>query len=69
MTAPLIAPVADDTDDSDLVHTYCTACSPNVALCGWEDDGDGWVDDWADEDRCVVCADLDRLPCPKCGAP
>jgi hypothetical protein len=68
MTAPLIAPVADDTDDYDLIHIYCRPCSPTVALCGWVDESDDWLDDEESDRDCVVCVDLDRLPCPWCGA-
>lgn len=42
-------------------HLYC--CDRSLALCGADITDTSEVDD-AD---CVVCLDLDRLPCPRCG--
>lgn len=64
-TAP--APVVTDTEDADLTH-FCCECEPETALCGatltllYYEMTD-------DDTLCVVCEDLDPLPCERCGAP
>jgi hypothetical protein len=63
-TAP--APATTDTGDSDLTHTYCE-CTPLIALCGVTLSEE--LTEWAEEDLCIVCEDLDPLPCERCGAP
>ena len=70
MTAPLVAPSTTDSDDYDLIHIYCRGCSPTVALCGWVEEDGEWIsrDEEVGERDCVVCAELDPLPCPGCGA-
>jgi hypothetical protein len=64
-TAP--APVTGDTGDSDLTHSYCE-CAPETALCG----AVLTLIDYEmteDDTLCVVCTDLEPLPCERCGAP
>lgn len=56
-------PITCAPGDSETVHIFCP-CSPDMALCG-EDLSDVPFDDG--DDVCVVCADLDRLPCERCG--
>lgn len=46
----------------DLDHVVCTCCDPDLALCGRDMTGTDWVDDNQGL-RCVVCADLQDLPC------
>lgn len=63
MTA--LAPELDTAthDGDDEVHVVC--CRPDVALCGSDVTALAWVDDDA-EATCVVCADLEGLPCRRC---
>jgi hypothetical protein len=63
--APAPAPQETSTDDGDeLGHYWC--CIPDTAVCGAdltdveEGEGDPQV-------NCVVCLDLVKLPCPRCG--
>ena len=56
-------------DLPDIIHTVCTFCSPDIALCGEDMSGDEYVDAAQDndDDECVVCLDLEPLPCGRCG--
>jgi hypothetical protein len=54
----------DGGDSDDLVHVACD-CSEEIALCGTE--LTFGVDEWTDDELCVVCKDLEPLPCPRCG--
>jgi hypothetical protein len=57
------APAASSTGD-DLCHLVC--CDDDRALCGTDVTDSSWTDD-DDETTCVVCHDLDGLPCrPGC---
>lgn len=55
---------SDTGDRPDMHHYYC--CDEDKALCGEdirgvpENDGEG-------EQMCVVCDDLEEVPCPVCG--
>jgi hypothetical protein len=66
MTVLDLQPVADgrvkaDPDDN---HLYC--CNPDVSLCGLDISESGELD-FADEECCPPCLDLDDLPCgPAC---
>lgn len=61
-----VAPTAVSLDDDDdFTHMVC--CDPNVALCGADVTTAQVVDASPAEDECIVCVDLDRLPCPRCG--
>lgn len=60
---PMSSLVNDATDD-DLLHTVCSACDPDTALCGAKVPGECWTTDGL---PCVVCEDLDHYPCPGCG--
>lgn len=56
------------TDDDDLDHLICW-CNENRALCGKDVTDLEFSDCDADfTDMCVVCIELGRDPCPKCGA-
>lgn len=61
---PLVEP--STSDDDSLDHLYC--CNPNLAHCG-ADISDATESDFAltDPSACVVCVDLDRQPCLRCG--
>lgn len=48
---------------TDLTHVACD-CSPDTALCGVNVSDCEWTDG---EAGCVVCADLQYVPCPQCG--
>jgi hypothetical protein len=56
------------TDDGCIIHVVCTACDPDLALCGEDMTGDefGGPVDGVDSE-CVVCIDLEHLPCERCG--
>lgn len=49
------------------VHIICI-CAPDVALCGADRTGVPERPYDPASITCVVCADLDHLPCPRCGA-
>lgn len=51
-------------DEDNLVHVACE-CSDDLALCGAELTMD--AGDFTDDEVCVVCHDLEPLPCPRCG--
>lgn len=61
----LTEPRVDD-DDDDLVHFVCE-CNQDLALCGESLAGMKWIYDSADEEQCIVCADMLNRPCEKCG--
>lgn len=50
--------------DSDMNHVYC--CDPNTAWCGTDISNHPEVSEDTPLD-CIVCADLEDLPCPVCG--
>lgn len=50
--------------DDDMIHVVCK-CSLDVALCGKNMTNRPWAD--GEEIGCVVCAQLDDLPCGRCG--
>lgn len=50
--------------DTDLIHSVCE-CDENVALCGLDMTGHDWLPEGTT--TCVVCYDLDELPCSRCG--
>jgi hypothetical protein len=58
MTATATAPVPVVADTDDVIHWSC--CDDLRAVCGAEVDGD----DSALDATCVVCIDLEDLPCP-----
>lgn len=63
--APLVfwqEDVADDSDD--LVHIVCD-CNNTLTLCGVEAEID--AGDWDESEECVVCVDLSKQPCERCG--
>jgi hypothetical protein len=55
----------DSSLDPDLTHAVCR-CSPDTSLCGRNLSDAVVVGEDASED-CVVCVDLLRFPCPRCG--
>lgn len=58
-----IEPGEDDT----LTHTICGDCDDELAFCGL--DVSGWeVAEDDEDDNCLVCAELSKLPCPRCGS-
>lgn len=50
----------------DIDHLICE-CSPDVSLCGLDVSGVPIVDDDNDDDLCLVCEDLEHIPCVVCG--
>lgn len=65
--SPVLAPDErlNTSSGDDLDHTYCE-CDPDVALCGADvSDAPVIVEPL---NPCVVCEDLDPLPCERCGA-
>lgn len=67
LTPEPVADAAPPGDGDGLTHTVCW-CDVDEALCGADVAGLPALDEWDDEDLCVVCEDLDRLPCARCGA-
>lgn len=59
----------EEYTDEDEVHVYCPTCDPHAlrALCGTVIDGGEFVEDDEGDTTCVVCADLEWLPCSRCG--
>lgn len=51
--------------DSQMGHVFCE-CDENRALC-WIDVSGAEVIGIEEEVDCAVCADLEALPCEKCG--
>jgi len=63
MSETLLEPVRHDTAyGDDLTHVCCECRGPDVALCGVDLTDAPWVDE--DDDLCVVCAELAKMPCP-----
>lgn len=58
MSAPLVVNQRTRHDD-ELNHIVC--CDDNRSLCGLDMTEVPWCDD--DENECVVCLDLEGLPC------
>lgn len=56
LTAPISMPLAEA--DDDLVHTVCSGCDPDLALCGKDMTGREWLAPVGYPDDCVVCDDL-----------
>jgi hypothetical protein len=65
-------PVTTDGDDGPAItHFYC-GCDRDLSLCGkdisdLDDHGQAWWVVDADEQTCVVCWELVREPCERCG--
>lgn len=60
--APELEVVAQDGGDA-FTHVVC--CNPDIALCGSDVADVDWVSNDA-EATCVVCAELEELPCHRC---
>jgi hypothetical protein len=62
VSAPL--PVRRKVDNGDdLDHFVC--CNDNLGLCGADLSDAAWAEELPN--LCVVCDDLDSLPCERCG--
>jgi hypothetical protein len=68
MTELAVAPVIleDDDEGDDLVHAYC--CDENISICGLDITDHAEIDWWGEERDCIVCLELEKLPCERCGA-
>ena len=72
MSPLLHAPEAQQQKDATtgpgetLDHIYCP-CDPNLGLCGWDLTDYIEVEASDNGDDCIVCAELDLAPCPRCG--
>jgi hypothetical protein len=55
------------TDDDNVSHVVCE-CDPDLALCGTDVSEAPWLTDEDQDAECVVCDDLERYPCERCGA-
>lgn len=51
-------------DSDDLVHVACE-CSEDISLCGCQLTSE--AGEFTEDELCVVCKDLEPLPCPRCG--
>lgn len=65
-TEPVVR-VGRSADDDDLGHIFCD-CDENRALCGADVTDCPVVEDRDDSLLCVVCADLEDVPCERCGS-
>lgn len=67
-TALMEETVTSHTDDGsdDLTHLYCP-CNEDIALCGGDIADNEYVDWQPDEILCVVCDDMDKWDCVRCG--
>lgn len=64
-TTTHLDPSPTNTDDGpDISHIYCH--NPNRSLCG-EGLTNMEESDGTKEQHCVVCVDLEKQPCKKCG--
>ena len=64
MTAALLSTeTGNGAGTDDLDHIVCD-CDEDRALCGLDVSTSPWSDGGLD---CVVCAELDDLPCERCG--
>lgn len=63
----LVKPSNTDTDSNyeGVIHIVCY-CDLDVALCGELRESRELLP-LAVEATCVVCSDLEKLPCPRCG--
>ncbi len=57
--------------ETDLNHLFCINCYPDadvycIAFCGLDVTDEPWITS-SDVVDCVVCLDIGKLPCPKCG--
>ena len=60
------SPASASLDDNTLFHIFCE-CDEDLGLCGL-DISDYAISDPLDGDPvCVVCLDLEFVPCPRCG--
>jgi hypothetical protein len=46
-------------------HFFCE-CNPNLGLCGTDISDHDFASDEM-QATCAVCADMEDLPCPRCG--
>jgi len=59
----------DGGDNNDDLTHIALHCDPDRALCGTSLKGCPWVnEDFEPEKDCVVCMELEKLPCENCGA-
>lgn len=63
LTQPLTA--EDLLASSEMSHIVC--CDDDTAICGIDVSDAVWRPDEEDAD-CVVCIELEELPCPNCDA-
>lgn len=62
-TAPDLSALRLDLGATETQHVYCE-CSPERTLCGLADDME-FIEDL--EPTCVVCLELEPMPCERCG--
>lgn len=60
------------SDETRIRHCTCTICNPDPtqphrAMCGAPKKGWSLAESPAEVTRCIVCLDLWRKPCEKCG--
>lgn len=70
MTAPVILDEAwaRAADEPDIDHLVCDCTNGAIALCGTDVSAMPYLDDDPTPPECVVCRDLEFLPCGRCGA-
>lgn len=62
--APLLERPTQGAAD-ELDHIVC--CQEDIAICGTDTSGLPWTWGMRDGRACIVCADLEPLPCRECG--
>lgn len=66
-TATSVLERTEETSDFEEEHLICL-CSEDIAFCGEDLSEVAEVLDYDGASlTCVVCADLDRYPCERCG--
>lgn len=50
---------------SDLDHLYC--CNSDLSLCGLDIADLDELEEFPEDDLCIVCRELEEKPCERCG--
>ena len=57
---------SESLHDDTLYHIFCE-CDEDLGLCGLDISDCAISDPLGDDPVCVVCLDLEFVPCPRCG--
>ena len=67
ITLSATVPAPTTEADDELVHTVCSGCAPDLALCGKDMTDHAWLDPISYPDDCLVCEDLGQAHQCRCG--